>query len=243
MATILDLITDSMQDIGAIAIEETPSAAEAQKCLRALNNMIETWNTESLIVYNVFPQTFTYVGGREKYTMGTGGDFNTARPIKITQAKNRTNAGTTSEVDYDIYVTNNSDEYANIVTKRIQTTLPTVMYYNNNFPLQELYFWPVPSNTTYAPVIWSWGAVSSFDSVNDTITLPPGYYRALQKNLSIEICPSFGATASQELALAANESKAQIKRINYTVNELMVPYGIPGTEKVPGLPQFLSGFP
>lgn len=241
MASVLELITDSMRDIGALAIEETPTNAEAQLCFRKLNSMIETWTTESLLVYNIAPQTFAYVGGQQSYTMGTGGDFNATRPVTITQAKNRTNAGTVSEVDYDIYVTDNAQEYADIVTKRIQTVLPTVLYYNNDYPLQRLYFWPAPSNTTYAPVIWSWGLISSFATIGDSISLPPGYYRALQTNLCIEIAPSFGITISAELGVTAVDSKAQLKRINMTVNELQLPYAIPGTEKLPGLPQFLGG--
>lgn len=244
MATVLDsLIVPAMQDLGAIALGETPTDAEAEACFKSLNAMMETWNTESLLVYNIAPQTFAYVPGKQSYTMGTGGDFNTSRPIKITEAKNRGNAGTASEVDYDIYVTNNSDEYADIVTKRISTTLPTVVYYDGNFPLQTLYFWPIPSATTYAPVLWSWGVITSFASIDTALSLPPGYQRALQKNLSLEIAPAFGREPSPSLASQAVESKAQLQRINYTVNELQLPYGIPGTDRPIGLAQFLAGIP
>lgn len=243
MTTVLDLITASLQDLGAIALGEVPTAAEGQACLNALNNMVEQWNTESLIVYNIAPQLFAYVAGQASYTMGTGGDFNADRPVTIESAYNRGNAGMPNEVDYPIYVTNNYEEYSDIITKRIETTLPLIVYYNGDVPLQTLTFWPIPVDTTYAPYLWFWTKITNFALISDTITLPPGYKRALQKNLSLEVAPAYGSTVSPLLERQAVESKGQIKRINYTADLMSMPYGIPGTRPAPALAQFIAGVP
>jgi len=243
MTAVLQIITDAMMDIGALALEETPTDAEAAACLRALNNLLETWNTEELMIYNVTPHVFSYVANQQSYTIGTGGDFNVPRPVKIEGAFNRGNASTPSEFDIPIYVTENPDEYSSIISKRIATVLPLVVYDNGDYPLKTLYFWPIPTDTTYAPVLWYWTPVSSFATTSDTVSLPPGYQRALQKNLALEICPAFAAAPSQLLGAQAMESKAQIKRINYTVDVLDMPSGIPGTERRWGLGQFLAGYP
>lgn len=237
---VLNIITDAMADLGALAIEETPTNAEAASGLRALNNLVETWNNESLMIYNVFPQTFAYVSNQQSYTMGTGGNFNADRPVKIERALNRTGIGQ-NQTDYPIYVTNNADEYSSIITKQITTTLPVVLYYNGDSPLQTLFFWPVPIDTTYAPVLWVWGMVTSFANMSDDVELPPGYRRALQKNLAIELSPAYGREPSTSLMKQAIESKSQLKRINHTVNTLAMPTGIPGAGAPYALPQFLMG--
>lgn len=238
--TVANLITGALEDLGAVALGETPEASEFAACLRALNNMIETWNTESLMVYNIAPHVFTYVAGQASYTLGTGGDFNMTRPIKIESAYNRTGTGS-NQVDYPMLVTDNANIYSDIITKQVQTTLPVVMYYDGNFPLQSCYFWPVPSNTTYAPVLWTWEQIASFAATEDVITLPPGYKRALQKNLAVEVAPAYGKAVSNDLKEQAVDSKAQLKRNNYTIDTLQMPTGIPGAGTYYALPQFLEG--
>lgn len=242
MTAVIDLIYDSMREIGANALEEPATDAEAQYCFDRLNDLIDTWNTESLMVYNTMPNTFAYVGGVASYTMGVGGDFNIARPVKIESAFSRINAGTQNEVDYPMVVTTNADEYSNIITKQIKSAFPLVMYDDGGYPLKRLYFWPVPQDSTYAPVLWSWQAIASFTNTSQTISLPPGYKRALTKNLAVEICPAFGAEPSNMLIAQAVDSKAQIKRINYTVDTLETPIGIPAAGQVYALPDFLAGY-
>lgn len=237
MTTVLDLITASMQDLGAIAIDEVPTGAEASSALRALNSMISQWNTESLMVYNTEPQVFSVVPGQQSYTMGTGGNFNVARPVEIPAAYNRDVNG----YDYPIRVTTNFQEYADIQAKPIETSLISIIYVDGGFPLQTLWMWPIPQNTSYTLVLWTWKAITSFSSLATTISLPPGYDRALQKNLAIEISPAYGRQPSSILLAHAVESKAQIKRINTEINTMQFPSGIPQDGMGYSLQDFYAG--
>ena len=45
-----DQINRALRLLGVLAEGETPSAAVSQDCLMALNQMIESWNTERLSV-------------------------------------------------------------------------------------------------------------------------------------------------------------------------------------------------
>jgi len=49
--TALTIITDSLLDIGVLADEEVPTASQAAGALRKLNNLIDSWNIESLIEF------------------------------------------------------------------------------------------------------------------------------------------------------------------------------------------------
>ena len=237
MATVLDIITDSLQDLGASAVGEVPSAAEAQGAFRRLNRMLQTWNTESLMVYNIQQETFSYVADQATYTIGTGGNFNTARPVRIEAAYNRNN----QTIDLPIQVVTNYEEYAAIIAKAIETTLPVVMYADGSFPRQNLTFWPVPSDTTYTPVLWMWKPLTAFATLSEEVSLPPGYERALVSNLAIECAPSYGRSVSSELALVATESKAQIKRINTQVDTMRFSIALTKNRSIYSYADFLAG--
>lgn len=240
MTTVLELVTNALNDLGVIGAEETLSAADSSRALKILNNMIQEWNNEELIVYNTEELIFNYVAGQGDYTLGTGGDFNTDRPIEITAAYNRINNGTYTEVDYPIQVTTDAQVYSDLVTKNIQTSLPILVYDNGNFPTKTLSFWPVPSDTTYRPVLWVWRQISQF-ALSDTLSLPPGYETAMEWNLALKCAIPFGKPASQDLRMEANNSLWAIKRINTNVPTLNTPSELDKTGPVYALPDFLSG--
>lgn len=76
MTTVRKLITQALRDLGAYAIVEVPTAEDAQDALECLNQMIGTWQTESLVVYAKNQQVFTYPStGHQSMTIGPTGDF------------------------------------------------------------------------------------------------------------------------------------------------------------------------
>lgn len=229
MATVLDLITRCLKDIGAIAISENPTQEEAQDALSILNDMLDSWSTESLMIYINSPQVFPFLE-QQTATIGPGGDYNTARPVRVQSAYNRDtqNAGT----DIPIYVTGNYQEYADIITKATQSDLVTVIYYDGGFPLQTLYFWPVQNSSQYQLVLWTWDQLTTFANVNTEVVFPPGYNRCIRSNLALELCASYGKTPSPTLVQTATESKAQIKRINLVTPQMGFDSSITGRGQV-----------
>ena len=72
MATAGDQITRSLRLIGAVEEGETPTPALAEDCLIALNQMIDSWNTERLSVFTTQDQVFTWPAGKAYRTLGAG---------------------------------------------------------------------------------------------------------------------------------------------------------------------------
>jgi hypothetical protein len=58
MATNLEIIADSLREIGVIAETENPSAEQGAHVLRVMNDLIEAW-TESDVEFGYFAQTET----------------------------------------------------------------------------------------------------------------------------------------------------------------------------------------
>lgn len=213
MTTVRDLITGSLRDLGALGVAEVASADEANDALMVLNQMLGIWQTESLMVYSRTEQNFPYISGQRTYTVGPGGDLNIPRPIRIDAAYARN----PQLNDLDIYVCKSFQDYADIVSKGAQSTLITAIYYDPTYPLGTLYVWPIPSDSSYSLVLWLWGVLSTYTSVNNVVSLPPGYELAIRANLAVHLSPRYGRPVSNELAMMANQSKAQLKRTNVDV--------------------------
>jgi hypothetical protein len=209
--TARELIKGSLRLLGVIAQGETPSADEMADGLFALNDMVDSWSTENLIIPARVREVFILTSGQQLRTMGPSGNFNTTRPIEIESATIEVqDAGGLSESPLDII---NLKQWSEISEKNVESSIPTKLYIEHTSPLLKLYFWPVPSAANKA-VLYSSKPLTSFANLNDTITLPPGYQKALKYNLAIDLGPEYGRTPSAEIVNGAVESKENIKRRN-----------------------------
>jgi len=74
MTTPLDIVSRALKDIGALEAGEVPTAEAAQDAFDMLNDMIDQWSNESMMIYNVTEIVFPIVAGQVQYTLGPGGD-------------------------------------------------------------------------------------------------------------------------------------------------------------------------
>lgn len=199
--------------IGAIASGEAPSADEAKDGLSALNQMLDSWSTEQLLITAKMRESFALVPGQKIYTMGPTGDFNTVRPMSIETALIQVTTVTpVAELPVKIL---SKEEYASIVVKDVGSTIPTFIYGEGTYPLETLNLWPIPSYA-YNLVLYSWKPLTTLATLDDVISLPPGFERALKYNFAMELAPEWGRPVSQEVLNTAMESKANVKRMNIT---------------------------
>lgn len=210
--TTLDHIQSSMRLANILGQGETASSVEASQALQSLNDMLDTWSTENLLIYAKAYETFPLVVNQQAYQMGTGApDFNTTRPQKIEEINFQQISGTTTlELPIEII---NQDQWAAISVKTITSNLPTRMWPQYTYPNAILNFWPIPSITSNV-IIWSWKPLTDFGALTTTITLPPGYSKAIRYNLAVELAPEYGKNLDPVVIAQATASKAAIKRMN-----------------------------
>jgi hypothetical protein len=207
--TARDLIKGSLRLIGSIAAGETPSASELSDALNSLNEMIASWSNDGYLIFSRHVEEFALTGGQQVYTIGSGGDFDTARPVRIIQVGAKESAGQT-EIPISQY---NVQEWSNIGLKSTQSTLPQGIYYNPSFPLGEISVWPVPSSAARL-VLYTAKPLAQIATADDVLSLPPGYLRALRYNLAVELADEYGKMVTQRIELIAAESKAVLMRMN-----------------------------
>lgn len=205
--TAADLIKGSLRLIGAIATGETPSADEQSDALVVLNDMLESWSIDGLLVYQRVRENFALVPSQQTYTMGVSGNFNTSRPTRIVEAGIEINGN-----EIPVYIMN-EQEWRDIGIKSLQSTIPQRLYTDGSYPLENVNLWPIPSAANNL-ILYSLKPLTSFTSTSNTVSLPPGYSRALRYNLALELAPEFGKAPSVVIASIASESKADIKRQN-----------------------------
>lgn len=209
--TVRDLIKSSLRIIGAIASGETPGADETSDALQTLNGILGSWSNQSLLVPSKAREVFTLTPGTSSYSIGPLGTFNTTRPIKILSAS-IIDAGQDFETKIDILT---QQQYAEISNKNLSGSA-TAVYLEGTYPLDTINVYPKPAAADQL-VIYSMKPLVSFASVNDQITLPVGYDRALKYNLAVELAAEYGKQLPQEVVVIASESKSEIEALNSEV--------------------------
>jgi hypothetical protein len=216
-----DQINRALRLLGILAEGETPSAATSQDALVALQQMVDSWNTERLSVFCTQDQIFTWPSGEIKRTLGPSGDFVGNRPIQLDDG---TYYKAPSGVSYGINFIN-QDQYNGIAVKTSTSTFPQVIFVSNTFPDVEMYVYPRPTQ------VLEWHFISAQEMTQPALLttelhFPPGYMRAFAYNLAMEIAPEFGVEPSPQVQRIAMTSKRNLKRINNPNDVMSLPYGV-----------------
>ena len=73
MAQPIDIISGALKDIGALAAGEVPTADATQDAFYMLNDMVDQWSNESMMVSYKTEIIFPITPGQIQYTIGPGG--------------------------------------------------------------------------------------------------------------------------------------------------------------------------
>ena len=217
-----DQINGALRLIGMLAEAETPSAATSADALSALNQMIDSWNTERLSVFTTQDQVFTWPVNQATRTLGPTGNFVGNRPVLVDDATYFKDAS--NGTSYGIKIIN-EQQYNGIAVKNTTSTYPQVLYVNMGYPDITMTVYPVPTS----PLEWHIVSVEELTqpaTLATTLSFPPGYLRAFRFNLACEIAAEFGVEPSPQVQRIAMTSKRNIKRINNPDDVMAMPYGI-----------------
>jgi hypothetical protein len=227
METAGDIINGSLRLLGVLAEGETPSADTSQDALRAMNQMIDSWNTERLSVFSTQDQVFTWPSGQLSRTLGPSGNFVGNRPVLLDDATYFRDPGT--GVSYGIKFIN-QQQYDGIAVKTVTSTFPQVIFVNMTFPDVEMFIYPRPTRD----LEWHFISVEELTqpaTLDTVLHFPPGYLRAFRYNLACELAPEFGVEPAPQVQRLAMASKRNLKRINNPDDIMSMPYSLVATRQ------------
>ena len=225
-------INRALRLIGMLAEGETPSAATAQDSLMALNQMIDSWNTERLSVFSTIDQIVNWPVGSINETLGPTGSLvrlngTAVRPVLVDDSTYFKDPGT--GVSYGVKLIN-QQQYNGIAVKTVTSTFPQVMFVNMTYPNIDIFIYPRPTRL----LEWHFISVEQLTqpaNLSTDILFPPGYLRAFTYNLACEIAPEFGVEPSPQVKRIAMYSKRNLKRINNPDDVMSMPYAIVATRQ------------
>ena len=224
MATVRDLATTALKEIGVLAEGQVMTAEEGSDTLAAFNRLVDSWAAERLQIYTVTRTTWTITSGTSTYLVGPAQVVAVARPMYI-NAINFQDTSVTPTVEYQLTLLTD-DMYAQLSQKTLTSTYPNAAYYNPTFttaaPYGTIILWPVPTSTTLQGVLYAPLAIAQFSSLDDTVSLPPGYQRMIVKNLALEMAPTFEKNVSELLAVQASKAIAVVKAANKRIRDLNI---------------------
>ena len=70
MAVPYDIVSRALKDIGALEAGETPSPDAAKDAFEMMNDMIDQWSNENMMVFNVTEIICPVIAGQTQYTIG-----------------------------------------------------------------------------------------------------------------------------------------------------------------------------
>ena len=211
------LIKGALRAIQAIATGETPTNDELQDGLEAMKIMLRHWSAKNIRIYYVKQDTITLTGATS-YTIGSGGDVNTVRPVSIRGAYVRDSGG----VDRVLKIIDEA-WYRGLVLKSLSSTVE-YLYYNPDYPLGIIYVYPTGGVTIYLD---SLKPLTDPTSITSSIAFPPEYDEAIKYGLAVRLAPEYGKEPPQiVIALAQSglndiETRNFAQQINATRLELL----------------------
>lgn len=242
MTTPAELINLALKQVGVLGVGQTAGAEDIQDAFRILNMMISQWAVKRNVVHQILdvaPSNSSEaayeadgvgdpaflagggssISGRQVYTVGLGGDFNIERPSKILGVYCR--QLNPQPVDTPMVLLQSQTDWGRITTKFIES-IPSVAYYDPQYPLGMLQVWPIP-NDLYEIHIQCLAALPRFESISQDINLPPEYEEALMYNLAGRLYPMYGLPPDQVVIKLAAAALQTVRMANTQVGKLYMP--------------------
>jgi hypothetical protein len=218
-----------------VAPGEVPAALELAFVLSKFNQIMDMWSTQRDKIfaldllsaspgvpagngnpaipaapYLLVPNLVSHTIG--PYSVGAPTfPVNTERPVRIKNINILLN-NVTPIVRFPL-AKRDSDWWAANRVQAITTSLPTDYYYRMDWPLGNIFFWPVPN--------YAWGVeleietpLSGAATLDTQFIFPPGYELAITLTLAELLCPSFEKPPNQVLVAAALQARQAVSGLN-----------------------------
>src|ERR1700677_408256 len=178
--TVGTVCTNALTDSGVIGADQVPEATDVNTALRLANGLAAQFNRKRWLIYSLIDVSFVSTGA-VSYTVGPGGNFNTPRPDRLEDGNfmRQLNTSPPNQVDYPLGLIPSHEDYNRIRMKSVGTW-PSWAFYDSQYPIANVFFWPVPQASIYELHILVKNQLAQFTGLTEQIILPPEYSIAFQ---------------------------------------------------------------
>lgn len=161
--------------------------------------MLRYWGMKRTLMHYIDIENHTLTTGTESYTIGSGGDIDTVRPLKITGGYTRSGS-----LDTPIEVVDEK-KYREISQKSYSGGSVAYVWYNPSWGANErgtIYVYPATGDTLYLHCLRPLGEPTG---LTETVLFPGEYDDPIKWNLAVRLCPEYGKTLTpllQDLAVS-----------------------------------------
>ncbi len=206
MTTARDLVTGTLRLIGEGGRGLADDDKGISEGLETLNQYLAILSAEGLMIPSRTEESFVLTVGQDNYTIGTGGDLNTTRPMMIETARLSIN-----NIDYPLSRMM-VREYQRIAAKNISGR--PERYYYEPVPTLGLLKFDYEPDQAYTLFLTTLKPLSALANLSTVITLPNEYIHFLKYNLAPLLAPEYGTMANQFVMTEAARSRSVIERLN-----------------------------
>ena len=179
-----------------------------------LNQQINYWAARACYAYTTTFQVYSLTPGHQPHQIGPGltaPDFAAPiRPVDIESAAVILSGPT--PVDVPIRLRDRAWWAANQV-KTLQSTFPTNLYYEPDYPNGQLWFWPI-ANAAHSVRIEGNVMLQQFVTLDDLFVAPQAYQAAVTLTLAEELCDLWEVPTPVNLPRRATKARDALQSNN-----------------------------
>jgi hypothetical protein len=228
--TVRTFLTRLLRRIKVYGAGEVPSAEDLDDSFAVFKELLDSFGAQSLMKYTEtrteFDIDITKGTPSNPYTVGAGGDIDIGRPqVDDLRRLSYINPDWSPSVplEIDMFLLS-QDGWNGTSMKTLTNAVPTFAYYEPSFPFGSLYFWMVPTTTGMTGVIYHRESIAVLGSIDDTVSWPPGYAKAIRDLLVVELWPVFReGDPTPTLQRAAIDARSDLVAMNLRMVDMAVP--------------------
>jgi hypothetical protein len=205
-------IYDAYRTLGVLLPGQQTSPEGHEDAFGLLNDMVDSWNTESLMIPALQRSVYCLTAGVGSYTLGPGGTLSGERPQRVVSAA-------LVACDCGCGCADGNCRQLTLRSTWHDCSPRCGIAIDNAYPNVNVRIHPAPS-AGQSLALQSWQTLSGFADLDSQYGFPPGYALALRWGLAFELAPlalimmKIPQNLLQVIEQRAVDSKAKVKSFN-----------------------------
>ena len=207
--TARDICTLALKEAGVLGVGQTALAEDINDTFTLLNNMFAQWQRKRWVVPSLYEISAT-ANGLKSNPIGPGQFWNAARPDKIQTAYFIQNipgslSSNANAVSYPLIPIFSYEDYARLALKQLPAW-PQYFFYDNQFPVGNVYIWPIPDSTYDIHLILKSPIGFTIEIQTGVISVPGQLYtNGVYAGVPLVNLTGYGAGATANITVAGNK--------------------------------------